>query len=524
MRFLPVNSPDHHFPADHHFLPEQPIPRGRVWPVMEPLVNSHVPAEFLRLPDIPVETLFTPDPAPGFEPDIRLMHMLKGRRLLLDELLPDSSLETIQKHFAKGFIRFTTGFTKDKQCRRCGANSPADQALFHCFRCRKHCTYCRKCIMMGRVSECSIFVTSNVPAAEDPKNAAHTLAWEGTLSPGQKHASDFLTNRLQNGPPGECLLWAVCGAGKTEMLFSGIQKALKSGKRVLVATPRSDVVRELEPRFDQAFPDTEIAAFYGGSSDRFADADLTISTTHQLLRFYRTFDAVIIDEVDAFPYTHEPMLHFAVENAAKLNSHKVYLTATPERRMQRASISGTLPSVIVPRRYHGYDLPVPRFVWTFRWRKKAEKQEIPAAVTRWLRGHLENEKQIFLFVPTVKLLKQILPAAQKQFRVPVESVYSEDPDRKEKVTRFRQGKTRLLLTTTILERGVTVKGVQVGVLGADDSRFTESALVQISGRAGRSPDEPEGDVCFFHDGSTKAMVRARQQIEAMNREREGISR
>ncbi|MFB8735903.1 helicase-related protein [Bacillus sp. SL00103] len=46
----------------------------------------------------------------------------------------------------------------------------------------------------------------------------------------------------------------------------------------------------------------------------------------------------------------------------------------------------------------------------------------------------------------------------------------------------------VLVTTTILERGVTIPNVQVGVLGAESTIFTESALVQISGRAGRHPD------------------------------------
>lgn len=74
----------------------------------------------------------------------------------------------------------------------------------------------------------------------------------------------------------------------------------------------------------------------------------------------------------------------------------------------------------------------------------------------------------------------------------------------------------MLVTTTILERGVTVENVQVGVLGAEDDVFTESALVQISGRAGRSKDFANGDVRFFHFGKTMEMVAARKQIVRMN--------
>ncbi|MDG3045198.1 hypothetical protein OE903_19940 [Bacillus sp. B6(2022)] len=54
-----------------------------------------------------------------------------------------------------------------------------------------------------------------------------------------------------------------------------------------------------------------------------------------------------------------------------------------------------------------------------------------------------------------------------------------------------------MVTTTILERGVTIQDVQVGVLGAESPIFTESALVQISGRAGRHPDFLMETCTFF---------------------------
>ncbi|MBU5224822.1 DNA/RNA helicase, partial [Vibrio cholerae] len=64
----------------------------------------------------------------------------------------------------------------------------------------------------------------------------------------------------------------------------------------------------------------------------------------------------------------------------------------------------------------------------------------------------------------------------------VEAVHAEDPDRKEKVQKMRNKEVDLLVTTTILERGVTFPNVDVAVLGAENRIFTESALVQIAGR------------------------------------------
>lgn len=44
---------------------------------------------------------------------------------------------------------------------------------------------------------------------------------------------------------------------------------------------------------------------------------------------------------------------------------------------------------------------------------------------------------------------------------------------------------------------------------AEEEIFSESALVQIAGRAGRSFEVPYGEVIYFHYGKTEAMVRAK---------------
>ncbi|QGS69179.1 hypothetical protein CV093_15140 [Oceanobacillus sp. 143] len=75
----------------------------------------------------------------------------------------------------------------------------------------------------------------------------------------------------------------------------------------------------------------------------------------------------------------------------------------------------------------------------------------------------------------------------------------------------------VLITTTILERGVTFPSVDVAILDAGHVVFDEAALVQIAGRAGRSADDPTGEVIFFHDGKTEAMVQAIKSIKMMNK-------
>ncbi len=114
-------------------------------------------------------------------------------------------------------------------------------------------------------------------------------------------------------------------------------------------------------------------------------------------------------------------------------------------------------------------------------------------------------------------MEKALPLFQ-EMNAHIDSVHAEDPLRKEKVMRMRNNEIPILLTTTILERGVTIPNIDVAVLGAEEKIFTESALVQIAGRVGRSSDYPTGDVVYFHFGRTTEMINALLHIEKMNKE------
>ncbi len=75
------------------------------------------------------------------------------------------------------------------------------------------------------------------------------LKWQGQLTP-ERCANEIISSIKQQT---DRLLWAVTGAGKTEMLFPGINFALKKALRVAIASPRIDVVLELHPGFKRRF-------------------------------------------------------------------------------------------------------------------------------------------------------------------------------------------------------------------------------------------------------------------------------
>jgi competence protein ComFA len=444
-----------------------------------------------------------------------LQQKLTGKQLLLDDL--PFPIEEIQTHYENGYITYRKGIEyngKKPICSRCGNKDPQWFATYPCARCSETCLYCRHCLMMGRISACTPLIGWNGPAP-NIELPPQILEWQGSLSEGQKSASNQVVEALRLNK--ELLVWAVCGAGKTEVLFAGIEAALAAGKRVCIATPRTDVVLELTPRLKAAFPKITVASLYGGSEDRHLFAPLTIATTHQLLRFYHAFDAMILDEVDAFPYTVEESLQYAAIQARKPVSSMVYLTATPNQKWQKECRAGKRPFTTIPARFHRHPLPVPLFIWCGNWQKLLQKNKLPADILKWIKQRIDSQKQVLIFFPHIPLMEKALPIL-RQYSPSIEAVHAEDPNRKEKVQKMRAKEIPLLLTTTILERGVTFPNIDVAVVGAEDTIFTESALVQISGRAGRSAAHPDGVVTFFHYGKTEEMLKARRQIITMNRE------
>jgi competence protein ComFA len=449
----------------------------------------------------------------SFSPE--LQHHLSGRFLLQSEI-PFSEKE-LDQHIAQGFVSEKPGiipFKKSWKCSRCSNTNPQLFAAFPCARCGgKLCTYCRNCIMMGRVSSCTPLFTWTGP---EPAISCghHPLQWEGALSEGQLHASSQVVQAIRTKTT--LLIWAVCGAGKTEVLFAGINKALEKGLRVCIATPRTDVVLELAPRFRKVFPGIPVAALYGGSEDRHLFAPLTIATTHQLYRFEDAFDVVIVDEVDAFPFTMDQTLQAAVEKAAKPHSARCFLTATPNRKWQQECRTGRLSFVTIPARFHRYPLPVPECTWCGNWKKHFEKKRLPSGIVKWVEIRIQAGKQVLIFLPNIKLMQKAMPIFQAIGDVTMDSVHAGDPDRKAKVEKMRSKETQILLTTTILERGVTFPNIDVAVIGAEDPIFTEAALVQIAGRVGRSADFPAGTITFFHYGKTSAILKSIRHITSMN--------
>lgn len=400
-----------------------------------------------------------------------------------------------------------------------------DTASIRCYRCN-HVTekslgalprgefYCPHCINLGRVSTLNKFY--HVPEPNQFTVTEPILTWKGKLSPLQQQASEKISRGMADHV--QQLLWAVTGAGKTEMMFAGIAAAIERGERIGIASPRVDVCLELFPRLKAAFANCDIALLHGRQELPYHYAQLTICTTHQLLRFYHAFDNLIIDEVDAFPYAANASLLYATKQAIKKNGGCLYLTATPGDALLREIKSKRLVVNYLPLRYHGHLLPQIKVRLAFGWRRRLERQQLPPQVIQQLQETLKEGHRFLLFIPHIADLALVEAALRHSFTTfRFATVHASDPERLEKVQKMRDGDYDFLVTTSILERGVTFPEIDVYVLGADDPVFSSSALVQIAGRAGRAQSRPTGRVIFWINCNCRQVNQAVSQVKYLNR-------
>ena len=392
------------------------------------------------------------------------------------------------------------------QCFRCG--SMIDQKLW---KLSEEVLYCRACIQLGRIrSDQKLYAI-----AQQDFEGQEVLNWKGTLTSYQQEVSDGLIQAVKEG--GNALVHAVTGAGKTEMMYQVVATAIKSGQAVCIATPRIDVCIELYGRMKDDFS-CPISLLHGKSEPYFR-TPLVIATTHQLLKFFQAFDLLIIDEVDAFPYVDNPILYKAAQNAIKKGGNTLYLTATSTDELDKKVKKKEIIRYSLPRRFHGNPLVVPEIKWVPKIREKIEKGRIPYQLLQLIKKQRQTHYPLLIFVSEIELGQQFTENLKKYFpKETVGFVSSQTQDRLRIVEEFRNKEKTILVSTTILERGVTFPLVDVFVLESNHKLFTKSALVQISGRVGRSKERPTGKLLFLSDGITREMKKAIKEIKEMNQE------
>ena len=373
-------------------------------------------------------------------------------------------------------------------CPRCGNQDPKYVGYLN------GKPYCRLCIFMkGKEADKNHYA-----------HGAVVLKLGYSLSKDQEKLSKQIVANYKNKI--DTLVNAVCGAGKTELIYAVMAYCLSLGKSVAFAVPRRDVVIELSQRIHMVFPNNSIVSVYGGHTEKL-NADIVVLTTHQLYRYEKYFDLIILDEIDAFPFKDNKLLRSMFFRAIKGNI--VMMSATPSKDVIEFFSKKNKAILELNTRFHKHPLPVPKVV------NRIGVFKLPFLIMK-MKEYINQNKKVFVFAPTIakcEFLFRIIKIFVKNGTF----VHSKCKDRSKKINSFKKGELDYLVTTAVLERGVTFKDLQVIIYDADNELYNSQTLIQIAGRVGRKIDAPEGEVIFLVNKTTSEINEAISTIKSKNR-------
>lgn len=376
------------------------------------------------------------------------------------------------------------------RCKRCG-----NEDIQYFYK-DGSLVYCRKCVVFGRlnVNETLADVILTKPKPQSKLKLTYTLTQE------QVSIATQLIEDLEVNP---CVLvYAACGAGKTEITMPCILSYLQAGKKVGYAISRRQVVLEIAERLQTVFDEVKVIAVCKDFTDEL-DADIIVCTMHQLYRYHQSFDLLILDEIDAFPYANNAVLEAVAKAACK--GKMIMLTATPSAEIIAKVQSGDIKQYTLFKRPHGYPLVEPSI--------KIVPNRLQLFYLMYLLYYY-HQLQWIVFLPTIQQVKHYYSKLKWFFSCA--SMTSKTEGKDQILSDFKDKHYQVLLATTILERGVTFEGVNVVIVNATHSVYNEASLIQMIGRVGRKASKPDGYAIVVANKKSKIIVQSKQAIERMN--------
>jgi ATP-dependent DNA helicase RecG len=240
--------------------------------------------------------------------------------------------------------------------------------------------------------------------------------------------------------------------------------------------------------------------------------------THALIEDAVTFKnlgLVVIDEQHRFGVAQRARLW---QKNELIPPHVLVMTATPIPRTLAMTVYGDLDVSVID------ELPPGRKpIETHHFFENRRKQ-----VNNFVRKQLENGRQIYIVYPLITESEKVdLKNLEEGFRHITEAfpdvatgmVHGRmKPSQKENaMLKFKQGETRILVATTVIEVGVDVPNASVMIIESAE-RFGLSQLHQLRGRVGRGAEQ---SYCILMS-SYKLSNESRKRLATMVRTNDGF--
>ena len=356
----------------------------------------------------------------------------------------------------------------------------------NCFRCKElisNLKYCKYCFSFSK------FNNDMIPQYKKRSNYTALINLRYNLTPQQQEVSSKISKSKK-----DVVINAVCGAGKTEIVLNEIQTFLRSKKRVGFLIPRIEIAREIFYKLKNFFPKNSISFAYG--SKKAILSDIVVATCHSAHKFINNLDLVIIDEVDAFPLNENQVLQKICFNLAR--DKTIYLSATPPSYLPK-----NINLYNLNKRFHNKKIPTPKITKVF----------LPQSYLKKVLS--KNTKPLFVFFPTIRIQNKYYEIFKKHFNIKL--INSKLKTNQQTLQEFKNQKSGIIFTTSVLERGVTYHDLNVIVMFANHVLYSVEQLIQISGRVGRTFKNPQGQILFICYEKSQKLKEVINVIKEKNR-------
>ncbi len=290
---------------------------------------------------------------------------------------------------------------------------------------------------------------------------------------------------MERAKPMDRLVCGDVGYGKTEVALRAAFKTVMSGKQVAVLVPTTVLAQQHHTTFSQrlaAYPvKVEVLSRFRSPGeqraivDGLADGTVDICVgTHRLIQKdvgFKDLGLVVIDEEQRFGVGHKERL--------KQMRHEVdvlTMTATPIPRTLHLSLAGLrdMSTMATPPEER---LPIKTYV------SELSDELIREAVRR----EIDRQGQVFFLhnrVYNIDYMAGYVRALVPEAEVGVAHGQMPEEQLERAMVEFSEGRTDVLVCTTIIESGLDMPNVNTLIVNRADS-FGLAQLYQLRGRVGR---------------------------------------
>lgn len=344
------------------------------------------------------------------------------------------------------------------------------------------------------IKSCNRAVSSGISIPFDEsklKEEINNLPFE--LTEAQSRSLTEILLDMRSGAHMNRLLQGDVGSGKTVVAGLAMFAAYTAGFQSALMVPTEILAEQHFESLSALFPHLSIALLTGGmkaavrrtalTAIEAGDVDMVIGT-HALIQDavnYQNLGLVITDEQHRFGVNQRRILREKGENP-----DVIMMTATPIPRTLAITAFGEMDVSIIN------ELPAGRKPIITRWVKH---EQVPV-VLEWMEKELARGAQVYFISPLIEEsealdLKNAIALEEELVayfaaRAKVALLHGKmKSDEKDAIMQdFKDGKTDILVSTTVIEVGVNVPNATIMVI-MDADRFGLSQLHQLRGRVGR---------------------------------------